>query len=99
MRQRLMKTIVALVLVLALSGTVSLASAPEPYPGPEVTAGMMFFDLAIARPLGLFAMIFGTLATGISLPFTLPTGSADETAQKLIVEPTSYTFKRPLGQF
>ena len=59
----------------------------------------MFVDAVVARPLGLFAMAIGGVTYVLSLPFTLPSHSADSAANGLVVDPTKYTFKRPLGRF
>ncbi|MEW6132174.1 MAG: hypothetical protein AB1591_03275 [Pseudomonadota bacterium] len=59
----------------------------------------MAVDAVVMRPLGLVGTVLGTVVTVVTLPFTLPSGSADEAAQYLIVEPAEYTFNRPLGDF
>jgi hypothetical protein len=59
----------------------------------------MFVDAVVARPLGLFAMAIGGVTYVLSLPFSLPSHSADSAAKGLVVDPTKYTFKRPLGRF
>jgi hypothetical protein len=67
-------------------------------PAQEATAGTMLFDLVVLRPLGFVGTVLGTAAFVVSLPFSLPTKSTDEAAQKLVVDPATYTFARPLGQ-
>ncbi len=59
----------------------------------------MVVDAVVMRPLGLVGTILGAVVTVVTLPFTLPSGSADEAAQHMIVEPAEYTFNRPLGDF
>jgi hypothetical protein len=59
----------------------------------------MFVDAVVARPLGLFAMAIGGVTYVLSLPFSLPSHSADSAAKGLVVDPTKFTFKRPLGRF
>ena len=59
----------------------------------------MVVDAVVMRPLGLVGTILGAVVTVVTLPFTLPSGSADEAAQYMIVEPAEYTFNRPLGDF
>jgi hypothetical protein len=59
----------------------------------------MFVDAVVARPLGLFAMAIGAVTYVVSLPFSLPSHSADSAAKGLVVDPTKFTFKRPLGRF
>ena len=46
-----------------------------------------------------FAMVLGTAAFVVSLPFTITSHSTDEAAKTLVRAPTAYTFKRPLGRF
>lgn len=98
MDRRFWKCLVSGALILLFVLAASTAPAQEEYPGQDVSAGTMVLDVAIVRPLGLFAMVLGSAAFVVSLPFSLPTGSVDEAAQMLVVAPTRYTFKRPVGQ-
>ncbi len=50
-------------------------------------------------PAGTGGDSAGAVITVVTLPFTLPTGSADDAAHYMIVEPAEYTFNRPLGDF
>lgn len=61
-------------------------------------AGMMLLDAFLLRPLGLAATVLGTATFIVTLPFSLPTRSADNTAKFLVVKPANYTFARPLGE-
>ncbi|MGH8728248.1 MAG: hypothetical protein ACREV9_08840 [Burkholderiales bacterium] len=71
----------------------------DPYePEAPPSGSSMLVDIVIARPLGLLATVVGAAAWVVSLPFSLPSGSADEAAEALIKEPAAYTFKRPLGE-
>jgi hypothetical protein len=83
---------VALAMVIALP-----AKADEPMP-PERAGGDMALDLLLARPIGLLAIIGGSVAFVVSLPFTIPSGSMDAAADAMVKQPIDYTFKRPLGQ-
>ncbi|MBI4641599.1 MAG: hypothetical protein HY731_12945 [Candidatus Tectomicrobia bacterium] len=109
MCQPVAKPFISLIVAVFMVLTPSLAGAESPYATKdapaeptvatqEVSAGAMIADAFLVRPVGLGAMILGTVAFIISLPFSLPTRSADKAAQKLIVEPAKYTFTRPLGQ-
>ena len=62
------------------------------------SAGMMLMDAFLLRPLGLAATVLGTAAFIVTLPFSLPTRSADDAAKVLVVKPAAYTFARPLGE-
>jgi hypothetical protein len=61
-------------------------------------AETMILDLVLLRPMGLIGTALGTAAFIISLPFSLPTKSADQAAYKLVVDPAKFTFARPLGE-
>lgn len=71
--------------------------ANETLEAPDA-AGMMLLDAFLLRPLGLAATALGTAAFIVTLPFSLPTRSADDAAKVLVVKPAKYTFARPLGQ-
>lgn len=63
----------------------------------EPAAEHMIADMILLRPLGLAATVIGLGVFLVSLPFTAPAGNHKEAARKLIAEPASYTFNRPLG--
>ena len=67
--------------------------------GRDPTGAEMVADTLAARPLGLLAMVLGAAVFVVSLPFTLPSGSADSANRALVKAPTVFTFKRPLGRF
>lgn len=89
------------------TGLLVLALLAAPFPAvaydPNTVSGDkgtdMLVDAVLLRPLGLASMVLGTAITVVTLPFTLPGGNAGETAKAMIVEPTEYTFNRPLGDF
>lgn len=83
---------IAMAMVIALP-----AKADEQMP-PERTGGDMALDLLLARPIGLLAIVGGSVAFVVSLPFTIPSGSMDSAADAMVKQPINYTFKRPLGQ-
>ena len=59
----------------------------------------MVADTLIARPIGLLTTVVGSAIYVISLPFSLLGGNEEMAREKLVKEPASYTFKRPLGEF
>jgi hypothetical protein len=60
----------------------------------------MTVDLVVCRPLGLIAMVGGTLIFFVvSSPLSVLGGNAEEACDSLVVSPTKYTLKRPLGEF
>lgn len=90
--------------VKAASALLVLAlAAPSTVPADDSVSGDkgtdMVVDAVVMRPLGLVGTILGAVVTVVTLPFTLPSGSADEAAQYMIVAPAEYTFNRPLGDF
>ena len=52
----------------------------------------------VVRPLGMAATAVGAVIYVISLPFSLAGGNEAEARQKLVVDPATYTFTRPLGE-
>jgi len=95
MKKRLISSLLALALISI--PPLSFAEDDTTVSGDKTTD--MVVDLVLIRPLGLATTIVGTALTIIALPFTLPSGSVNESAQAMIVKPAEYTFKRPLGQF
>ncbi len=88
-----------MLLCVALVAVPLLASA-----GPDDTATGdratdMLLDVVVMRPLGLASTVIGTALTVVALPFTIPSGSVEDSAREWIVRPAEYTFKRPLGDF
>ena len=65
----------------------------------EPTTESMLGDAVVARPLGLISTIVGAAFFVVSLPFSALGGNTGEAAEKMIVAPAKFTFKRPLGQF
>jgi hypothetical protein len=59
-----------------------------------VIAEWNMMDILFARPIGVAAGIIGTGIFIVSLPFTVPTGSVNNAAQMLIVEPFKFSFTR-----
>ena len=57
----------------------------------------MLVDVIVLRPFGIAATVLGAAVFVVSLPFTLPTRSVDQAAQRLVVDPAKFTFVRPLG--
>jgi hypothetical protein len=48
--------------------------------------------------MGLIAIVAGSTAFVVALPFTLFSGSVGSSADELVKKPIDYTFRRPLGQ-
>ena len=93
MKLRRKSLVLALTLILSLTWVTPILAWEEP------DAFSMAADTILARPLGIAATILGTAFFIVSLPFTAISGSVDTAAQKLVVDPFSFTFDRPLGEF
>jgi hypothetical protein len=74
------------------------ASAGEHYQDLDEKGGYMAGDLVVVRPLGMAATAVGAVLYVISLPFSLAGGNEEEARQKLVIDPATYTFTRPLGE-
>ncbi len=64
----------------------------------EASAESMIADFLLLRPLGIAATGVGSVFFVASLPFSWPTGSLKAAFDKLVAEPVSFTFARPLGK-
>jgi ABC-type Fe3+ transport system permease subunit len=84
-------------LVIIPCGSISLAQ--DENQNVEISAEKMIFDFILLRPLGIVGTVLGTAMFIVSLPFSAAGGNSKEAYQKMMVEPASYTFKRPLGDF
>jgi hypothetical protein len=95
----------SLFLVVGLSLSAHGQSSSEPADDDAVQrqesppAIMIIGDLVVIRPLGVIFTAAGVLGTVASLPFTVPSRSVGTVAQKLIADPFTFTFTRPLGLF
>lgn len=95
MRNRLIAALLAA--ALAVLPVCAPAQQYDTVSGDKATD--MVVDALVVRPLGLAATVVGTVLTVVALPFTIPSGSVEASAQELIARPAAYTFKRPLGDF
>jgi hypothetical protein len=92
------KPSVATILAVILMLTASLGRAEDTHSNQNVSGSAIIADILVARPLGLVATVGGSALFIVGLPFILISGSTDQAAQKLVVEPAEYTFTRPLGK-
>ncbi len=93
---KLIALFTALTLFLGPAGTLL---AQENLKKLDDKGGYMMADLVVMRPLGIAATAVGAVAYVLSLPFSLAGGNEPEARQKLMGDPATYTFKRPLGDF
>lgn len=98
MRKELAQRLVA-VCVAAAIGTTVLAAPPADEPITGDKGSDMLIDLVVMRPIGLVTTVIGAAAFVVALPFTVPTGSVEESARMMVGKPAEYTFNRPLGDF
>jgi hypothetical protein len=91
--------ILILVASLVLIPFGSAAMAQEYFETEDPGGGEMLFDLVVVRPIGIVATAIGAVTYVISLPFSALGDNVDVAGQKLLKDPASYTFKRPLGEF
>lgn len=96
--RRAFPSLAALTTAILVSASLPvLAQSPGTLTGDR--ASDMAADLLVARPLGIVGIAIGATLFVVSLPFTLPTGSAGDAAHELVAKPFEYTFDRPLGEF
>ena len=87
----LKKAIICGLIAVVIVGYASVGWSGEP------TAARVedITDLVILRPLGCVATLVGTGLFVLTLPFTVPTRSVRESADRFVVAPFHYTFSRP----
>ncbi len=95
-----MKRLLRSFLILALLPTVTLSFYSPGWTQERwakedpVTDQYTMADVLLARPIGFAAGIIGTGVFLLSLPFTIPTRSVDEAAQRFVVKPFKFSFER-----
>lgn len=87
--------IVYLIAAMILIPFGATAVAQTEVPG----AAAMISDTVFARPLGIGAMIVGTAAFVVSLPFSALGGNVKQAFNQMMAQPTRFTFMRPIGVF
>ncbi len=95
MRNFLKGSLVVAALTAAMTGQSVLANEQLP---SDRAGGDMVVDAVVVRPLGLIAIVAGSVAFVVALPFTAFSGSFGTSADELVKKPIDYTFKRPLGK-
>ena len=96
-KKQSMVLLLIITLVFIPFGTSALAQGQTS--DDEMSGALMTADLILARPLGIVATVLGCAVFIVSLPFSALGGNTKEASQKLIKEPASFTFVRPLGEF
>jgi hypothetical protein len=98
---RLAKKILVIVTIAAITimPLTTTAFAGEYFETEDPSGGAMMFDLAVVRPVGIVATAVGCVFFVVSSPFSALGGNIDTAGEKLVKDPASFTFKRPLGEF
>ena len=98
--QGLIVILIVLLVIVQVGSAAQEAVVPDKENSRQSTdsAGLILVDALLLRPLGLAATVLGTAAFIVTLPFSLPTRSAEDAAKALVIEPAEYTFARPLGE-
>ncbi len=92
------KVILFCTIFLLTVGSLSAWAVPDKYrKSPDPVAIMA--DGVLVRPLSLVSTIVGSVFYVITLPFTIPSDSADSARQQLVEYPAWFTFQRPIGNF
>lgn len=77
----------------------SSAIASVDFEKKDPSGGAMFADFVLVRPVGIVALVAGSVLFVISLPFSALGGNVKVAARSLVVKPAKFTFTRPLGEF
>lgn len=91
--------VIVLIIAFALVSFATNSFAQAAIEASDITTEEMVADAILVRPLGLVAIILGAGIFVISLPFSLLGRNVSEAGSKLVVEPATFTFVRPLGEF
>ncbi len=95
MSKLMKRSLVIAALTAAMAGQSMAANEQLP---KDRAGGDMLMDAVFVRPTGLVAIVAGSVAFVVALPFTLFSGSVGSSADEMIKKPIDYTFRRPLGQ-
>jgi hypothetical protein len=99
MRNWKKKTLAMTVAIVFLTTALTApALAWDPDAGTEPGGVAMAGDLLIVRPLCFVGLVLGTVVFVVSSPFSAIGGNIRQAAEKLVKEPATYTFVRPLGE-
>ncbi|MCP3668842.1 MAG: hypothetical protein GY814_00075 [Gammaproteobacteria bacterium] len=83
---------------LTITGCSSRDTGKNYSNGEAPETGEMVADAAVVRPMTLWASAIGAVGWVVTLPFTLPSGSAGDVGKAWVGDPLKYTFCRPIGE-
>lgn len=89
----------ALAVALSLMIAQPAVAAEADYETTPPSAAAMGVDMLLVRPVSLVATAVGSGLFVVSLPFSALGMNTDDAANRLIAEPATFTFLRPLGEF
>ncbi|MFH1349698.1 MAG: hypothetical protein ABII26_02055 [Pseudomonadota bacterium] len=98
--ERWKRTAVVFLMTVAFIFTTSVfqVMAQEQEKNKNINAESMIIDFLLLRPLGVAVTAVGTVVFIGSLPFSVTGGNTKLAFKKLVEEPATYTFTRPLGK-
>jgi hypothetical protein len=85
------------VLITVSCGSMAFAQSKDQ--DRDLASGKMIADALLVRPLGIVATLAGGVVFVVSLPFSLLGKNTGEAFDRLLVDPATFTFTRPLGDF
>jgi hypothetical protein len=98
MRKASFAAIVALFVLGLVSPLSAQAGLTYEIRSEEPSGEEMLADLVFARPVGIAGLVVGVATSIVALPFALMTCTTGKMYEKLVVEPYTFTFDRPLGE-
>ena len=94
------KTFLIVMVTVLFTVTILNTNAFAKDPGEPPAMEAMAADLLLLKPLGFVATTIGCVLFVAALPFTVWSEERISNAgQRFVIEPGTYTFVRPLGQF
>ncbi|MGD2270285.1 MAG: hypothetical protein PVI06_07800 [Desulfobacterales bacterium] len=87
----------AATLIMTPFGSAALAQVE--FERKEPSAGAMFADIVLVRPVGVASIAACTVLYAVVFPLALIGGNTKQAAKKLIGDPWKYTIRRPVGAF
>src|SRR5262249_40867493 len=98
MKQSLRRAAMAISCAALMAGSLkAIAQDDFAYEAPD--SGDMLAGLVFVRPLALVGTVLGSAVFLVALPFTLPSGDVEKSANAFVANPFEYTFNRQLGDF
>lgn len=87
----------AAILIMIPFGSATLAQVE--FEKKEPSAGAMFADIILLRPVGFISIAACSVVYAVVFPFAVIGGNTKSATKKLIRDPWKYTLRRPVGVF